>query len=170
MAFVLWMTGLPCSGKTTISTELSKIFPNMEVLDGDKLYEWLAPLDMSKKARMAQTIRIAHITKMLIKHDISVCISVISSFEESRKKAKEIINDDRYVLSYIKCPVEVCEKRDVKGMYKDVRKENSEVILSGVNDPYDIPKDPDLVLETDKYTLSECVEKVKNHLIKNNLV
>lgn len=164
MAFVLWMTGLPCAGKTTIATELSKIFPNMEVLDGDELYEWLAPLDMSKKARMAQTLRIAHIVKMLIKHDISVCISAISSFEESRRKAKEIINDDRYVLCYIKCPVEVCEKRDVKGMYKDARKGIIKN-FSGVNDPYDIPKDPDLVLETDKYSLSECIEKIKNYLV-----
>ena len=73
----------------------------MEVLDGDELYEWLAPLDMSKKARMAQTQRIAHITKMLIKHDISVCVSVQSPFEESRAKAREIIKDDRYFLSYM---------------------------------------------------------------------
>ena len=107
---------------------------------------------------------------MLIKHDISVCISVISSFEESRKRAKEIIDDDRYVLSYIKCPLEVCEKRDVKGLYRDAKKENSKIILSGVNDPYDIPKDPDLVLETDKHSISECVEKIKNYLTKNNLV
>ena len=169
MAFVLWMTGLSCSGKTTIAIELNKIFPNMEVLDGDKLWEWLAPLDMSKKARIAQTLRIAHIVKMLIKHDISVCVSVVSSFEESRKKAEEIINDDRYVLCYIKCPVEVCEKRDVKGMYKDVRN-GGNIVLSGVNDPYDIPKEPDIVLETDKYLVSECIEKIKNHLIKNNLV
>lgn len=169
MAFVLWMTGLSCSGKTTIAIELNKIFPNIEVLDGDKLWEWLAPLDMSKKARIAQTLRIAHIVKMLIKHDISVCVSVVSSFEESRKKAEEIINDDRYVLCYIKCPVEVCEKRDVKGMYKDVRN-GGNIVLSGVNDPYDIPKEPDIVLETDKYSVSECIEKIKNHLIKNNLV
>ena len=170
MAFVLWMTGLACSGKTTLSRELNKIFPNMEVLDGDELYEWLAPLDMSKKARMAQTQRIARITKMLIKHDISVCISVQSPFEESRAKAKEIINDGRYVLSYIKCPVEVCEKRDVRGLYKDASKENSKIILPGVTFPYDIPKDPDLVLETDKYSIHECIEKIKNYLIKNNLV
>tara|TARA_B110001454_G_scaffold103888_1_gene97816 strand:+ start:163 stop:654 length:492 start_codon:yes stop_codon:yes gene_type:complete len=163
------MTGLSCSGKTTIAIELNKIFPNIEVLDGDKLWEWLAPLDMSKKARIAQTLRIAHIVKMLIKHDISVCVSVVSSFEESRKKAEEIINDDRYVLCYIKCPVEVCEKRDVKGMYKDVRN-GGNIVLSGVNDPYDIPKEPDIVLETDKYLVSECIEKIKNHLIKNNLV
>ena len=163
------MTGLSCSGKTTIAIELNKIFPNMEVLDGDKLWEWLAPLDMSKKARIAQTLRIAHIVKMLIKHDISVCVSVVSSFEESRKKAEEIINDDRYVLCYIKCPVEVCEKRDVKGMYKDVRN-GGNIVLSGLNDPYDIPKEPDIVLETDKYSVSECIEKVKDHLIKNNLV
>ena len=141
----------------------------MEVLDGDKLWEWLAPLDMSKKARIAQTLRIAHIVKMLIKHDISVCVSAVSSFEESRKKAEEIINDDRYVLCYIKGPVEVCEKRDVKGMYKDVRN-GGNIVLSGVNDPYDIPKEPDIVLETDKYSVSECIEKIKNHLIKNNLV
>ena len=169
MAFVLWMTGLSCSGKTTIAIELNKIFPNIEVLDGDKLWEWLAPLDMSKKARIAQTLRIAHIVKMLIKHDISVCVSVVSSFEESRKKAEEIINDDRYVLCHIKCPVEVCEKRDVKGMYKDVRN-GCNIVLSGVNVPYDIPKEPDIVLETDKYSVSECIEKVKDHLIKNNLV
>ena len=169
MAFVLWMTGLSCSGKTTIAIELNKIFPNMEVLDGDKLWEWLAPLDMSKKARIAQTLRIAHIVKMLIKHDISVCVSVVSSFEESRKKAEEIINDDRFVLCHIKCPVEVCEKRDVKGMYKDVRN-GGNIVLSGVNDPYDIPKEPDIVLETDKYSVSECIEKLKDHLIKNNLV
>tara|TARA_B110000495_G_C22933296_1_gene545689 strand:- start:643 stop:1152 length:510 start_codon:yes stop_codon:yes gene_type:complete len=169
MAFVLWMTGLSCSGKTTIAIELNKIFPNMEVLDGDKLWEWLAPLDMSKKARIAQTLRIAHIVKMLIKHDISVCVSVVSSFEESRKKAEEIINDDRYVLCHIKCPVEVCEKRDVKGMYKDLRN-GGNIVLSGVNDPYDIPKEPDIVLETDKYSVSECIEKLKDHLIKNNLV
>jgi len=163
------MTGLSCSGKTTIAIELNKIFPNIEVLDGDKLWEWLAPLDMSKKARIAQTLRIAHIVKMLIKHDISVCVSAVSSFEESRKKAEEIINDDRYVLCYIKCPVEVCEKRDVKGMYKDVRN-GGNIVLSGVNDPYDIPKEPDIVLETNKYSVSECIEKIKNHLIKNNLV
>ena len=163
------MTGLSCSGKTTIAIELNKIFPNIEVLDGDKLWEWLAPLDMSKKARIAQTLRIAHIVKMLIKHDISVCVSAVSSFEESRKKAEEIINDDRYVLCYIKCPVEVCEKRDVKGMYKDVRN-GGNIVLSGVNDPYDIPKEPDIVLETDKYSVSECIEKIKDHLIKNNLV
>lgn len=163
------MTGLSCSGKTTIAIELNKIFPNMEVLDGDKLWEWLAPLDMSKKARIAQTLRIAHIVKMLIKHDISVCVSVVSSFEESRKKAEEIINDNRYVLCHIKCPVEVCEKRDVKGMYKDVRN-GGNIVLSGVNDPYDIPKEPDIVLETDKYSVSECIEKLKDHLIKNNLV
>ena len=163
------MTGLSCSGKTTIAIELNKIFPNMEVLDGDKLWEWLAPLDMSKKARIAQTLRIAHIVKMLIKHDISVCVSVVSSFEESRKKAEEIINDDRYVLCHIKCPVEVCEKRDVKGMYKDLRN-GGNIVLSGVNDPYDIPKEPDIVLETDKYSVSECIEKLKDHLIKNNLV
>jgi len=169
VAFVLWMTGLSCSGKTTIAIELNKIFPNMEVLDGDKLWEWLAPLDMSKKARIAQTLRIAHIVKMLIKHDISVCVSVVSSFEESRKKAEEIINDNRYVLCHIKCPVEVCEKRDVKGMYKDVRN-GGNIVLSGVNDPYDIPKEPDIVLETDKYSVSECIEKLKDHLIKNNLV
>ena len=164
------MTGLSCSGKTTISTELSKIFPDMEVLDGDKLYDWLAPLDMSKKARMAQTLRIAHITKMLIKHNISVCVSVVSSFEESRTKAKEIIDDDRYVLSYIKCPLEICEKRDVKGLYKAARTENSKIILSGFNDPYDVPNDPNLILDTDKNSISECVEKIKNYLVKNNLV
>ena len=66
--------------------------------------------------------------------------------------------------------MEVCEKRDVKGLYKDSKKENSKIILPGVTFSYDIPKDPDLVLETDKYSISECIEKIKNYLIKNNLV
>jgi adenylylsulfate kinase len=169
MAFVLWMTGLPCSGKTTISKELRKIIPKMEVLDGDELYEWLAPYDFSKDARISQTLRVAHIVKMLIKHNVSVCVSMISSFEQSRRKAYEIINDDRFALCYVKCSLEICEKRDEKGMYKKAR---SGVIknFTGISDPYDIPEHPDLVLDTEKFSKGECVKIIKDYLIKNKFI
>lgn len=169
MAFVLWMTGVPCSGKTTIAKKLREIIPKIEMLDGDELYEWLAPYDFSREARISQTLRVAHIVKLLIRHDVSVCVSMVSSYSQSRKKAREIINDNRFVLCYIKCPLELCESRDVKGMYKKVR-EGTIKNFTGISDPYDVPENPDLILDTEKFSIEECVRTVRDYLETKNLI
>ena len=85
MTFVLWMTGRPCSGKTTISKKLEKIIPNLATLDGDSLYEWLGTYDFSRESRIVQNKRVSHLAKLLIKHDVPVCVSMISPYQETMR-------------------------------------------------------------------------------------
>ena len=83
--FVLWMTGLPCSGKTTIAKRLQELYPKFAVLDGDELREWLSPKDFSRDARNEHNRRVAHLAKLLLKYNVSVLVSLISPFKEIEK-------------------------------------------------------------------------------------
>ncbi len=163
MAFVLWMTGLPCSGKTTIARKLQDNVPNLAILDGDELREWLSPKDFSKEGRNEHNRKVAHLAKLLLKHNVPVSVSLISPYEENRSLAREIIGNDNFIETYVKCALDVCEERDVKGMYKKAR--NNEIkSFTGIDDPYDVPKNPELVIETENETLENSVEKILNYL------
>ena len=118
MPFVIWMTGLPCSGKTTIARKLEEQISNLAVLDGDELREWLSPKDFSREGRNEHNRKVAHLAKFLIEHKVPACVSLISPFKGNREEASKIIGNDRFIETYIKCPLEVCEERDEKGMYK----------------------------------------------------
>jgi len=169
MSFVLWMTGLPCSGKSTISRRLQDVIPNMEVLDGDQLYDWLGPYEFTKEARLSQTIRVANIAKLLLKHDVPVCAAMISSYHESRKTARTIINDNRFLETYLKCSLETCEKRDDKGLYKKARSGEIEN-FTGINDPYEIPTNPEIIIDTEKSSIEENVKKILDYLKSRKLI
>ena len=163
MPFVLWMTGLPCSGKTTIARKLQESIPNLAILDGDELREWLSPKDFSKEGRDEHNRKVAHLAKLLLKHNVPVSVSLISPYEENRKTAREIIGNDNFVETYVKCALDVCEDRDVKGMYKKAR--NNEIKgFTGIDDPYDVPKNPELVIETEKQSLDESAEEILSYL------
>ena len=163
MTFVLWMTGLPCSGKTTIARKLQEVYPKLALLDGDELREWLSPKDFSRDGRNEHNRRVAHLTKLLLKHDVSVLVSLISPFNENREDARKIIGDSKFIETYIKCPLSVCEERDVKGMYKKARL-NEISNFTGVNDGYDIPDNPDLIINTENNSLNECVDQITEYL------
>ena len=163
MPFVLWMTGLPCSGKTTIARKLQEVYPKLALLDGDELREWLSPKDFSRDGRNEHNRRVAHLTKLLLKHDVSVLVSLISPFNENREDARKIIGDSKFIETYIKCPLSVCEERDVKGMYKKARL-NEISNFTGVNDGYDIPDNPDLIINTENNSLNECVDQITEYL------
>ncbi len=115
------MTGLPCSGKTTITRKLQEFVPNLAVLDGDDLREWLSPKDFSREGRNEHNRKVAHLAKLLSKHNVPVSVSLISPYAENRKSAREIIGDEKFIEAYVKCSLEKCEDRDVKGMYKKAR-------------------------------------------------
>jgi adenylylsulfate kinase len=84
--FVIWMTGLPCAGKTTITKTLQKFIADLAVLDGDELREWLPTKnDFSKKGRSKHNRAVAHIAKLLLGHNISVCISLVSRYNENSR-------------------------------------------------------------------------------------
>jgi len=163
MTFVIWMTGLPCSGKTTIARKLQEFVPNLAILDGDELREWLSPKDFSKEGRDEHNRKVAHLANLLLKHNVPVSVSLISPYEENRSSAREIIGNENFIETYVKCALDVCEKRDVKGMYKKAR--NNEIKgFTGIDDPYDVPKNPELTIETENETLENSVEKILNYL------
>ena len=163
MSFVLWMTGLPCSGKTTIARKLQEYIPNLAILDGDELREWLSPKDFSKEGRDEHNKKVAHLAKLLWKHNVPVSVSLISPYEENRSSAREIIGNDNFIETYIKCDLDVCEDRDVKGMYKKAR--NNEIkSFTGIDDPYDVPKNPELIIETESKSLDESAEEILTYL------
>ena len=169
MSFILWMTGLPCSGKTTIAKKLQEVYPNLALLDGDELREWFSPKDFSRDGRNEHNRRVAHLAKLLLEHNVPVSVSLISPFNENREDARKIIGDNKFIEAYIKCSLSVCEKRDVKGMYKKARL-NEIKNFTGVNDDYDIPDNPDLIINTENNTLDECVDQITQYLEEKRAV
>ena len=164
------MTGLPCSGKTTIVRKLQGLVPNLAVLDGDELREWLSPKDFTREGRNEHNRKVAHLAKLLLKHNVPVGVSLISPYLENRETAKKIIGDnERFVETFVKCSLEKCESRDTKGMYKKAR--NNEIqSFTGISDPYEAPPNPDLVIDTEKSTVEENVQTLADYLKSRKLV
>ena len=158
----VWFTGLPCSGKTTIADELADILKkkglNVERLDGDIVRKDLTnDLGFSKKDRDENIRRVTFVAKLLTRNNVIVLAAFVSPYSKRREKTRKEIGE--FLEVYVKCPVEECIKRDVKGMYeKALRGEITG--FTGVDDPYEEPINPDLVLETHKESVEESVNKV----------
>ena len=167
MNFVLWMTGLPCSGKTTLARKLAEKVNNLAILDGDELREWLSSKDFSRKGINEHNSKVANLAKLLSNHNVPVLVSLISPFNENREDARKIIGDDKFIEIYIKCSLSVCEERDVKGMYKKARLNEIEDFI-GVDTDYEIPDNPHLTVNTETCSLDECVSKILNFLKLKN--
>ncbi len=167
--FVLWMTGLPGSGKTTIATrlaeELRKKGRNVEIMDGDEVRKNISPeLGFSKEDREAHVKRVAYISKLLARNGVAVVVGLISPYRETRDYARNLIGDG-FSEVYVKCPLEVCKSRDPKGLYKKaLAGEISD--FTGVQDPYEPPLNPELIVESDKEELEESVAKIISFLEK----
>ena len=168
MPFVLWMTGLPCSGKTTIARKLRELYPKLVMLDGDELRAQSSSNDFSREGINENNRKVANLAK-----DFSmskpVCVSLISPFKENREDARKIIGDNKFIEEYIKCSLSTCEERDVKGMYKKARRNEIKDFI-GVNTNYEIPYNPDLILDTEKLSVEESVNKLLLYLKNNNLI
>jgi adenylyl-sulfate kinase len=164
--FTAWFTGLPCSGKTTIADRVAEILKErgykVERLDGDIVRKELtSDLGFSKEDRDENIKRVTFIAKLLSRNGVSVLATFVSPYRERRAKTREEIC--YFVEIYTRCPVEVCMKRDVKGMYaKAITGEITS--FTGVDDPYEEPLNPEIILDTDKMSIEECVEKVLSKL------
>ncbi len=160
--FTLWFTGLPCSGKTTIAEVVDKELRgrglNVESLDGDEVRQHLSKdLGFSKEDRDTHIRRMGFIAKLLSRNGVAVLGAFVSPYREIRDHLRSEI--ENFVEVYVKCPVEVCIERDVKGMYKKALAGEIKN-FTGVSDPYEEPLSPEFVVETDKETMQESVEKV----------
>lgn len=168
--FVLWMTGLPCSGKTTIVRNLQKRVPNLAMLDGDELREWLSPKDFSKEGRNEHNRKVAHLAKLLLTHGVPSIVSLVSPYRENRENARRIVDEpDRFAEVYVRCSLQECERRDVKGMYARARKGEIKG-FTGIDDPYEEPESPDLLVDTEQETLEESSAKVVSYLRSKGLL
>lgn len=160
--FTLWFTGLSGAGKSTIArlvaAQLESRGRNVEILDGDEVRQHLSKgLGFSKEDRDTNVRRIAYVASLLTRHGAAVITAAISPYRKAREWARERIVD--FIEVYVRCPLEVCAERDVKGLY---RKAFAGEIphFTGVSDPYEPPIDPELIVETHRETPSESAAKV----------
>lgn len=158
----IWFTGLSGAGKSTLSEALTRHFleqgRQVEVLDGDEVRTHLSKgLGFSREDRDTNIKRIAYVCKLLTRNG-ALCISAaIAPYREARAWAREQIGS--FVEVYVKCPLEVCRERDVKGLYKLVD-EGKIQHFTGVDDPYEEPENPDLVVETHRQSIEESVASI----------
>ena len=164
------MTGLPCSGKSTIAEKLSKHIPNLAILDGDEMRELLSPHeDFSRNGIINHNKKVANIAKLLLEHAVPVCVSKINPFVENREDARNILADYNFLEVYIKCSIDSCEKRDVRGMYKKAR--NGEINnFIGIHVTYEPPTKPELMVDTENSTIDHSVQKILDYLNQNKLI
>lgn len=162
IGFTIWFTGLSGSGKSTLSEAIQSRLKargrNVEILDGDVVRTHLSKgLGFSREDRDTNIKRIAFVCSLLTRNGV-VCVSAaISPYREAREWARREIGN--FVEVYVKCPLEVCQARDVKGLYKQAA-EGKLKGFTGIDDPYEEPEKPELVVETDQETLDESVERI----------
>ena len=164
--FTVWFTGLPCCGKTTIADQVAIVLKKkdytVERLDGDVVRQGLtSDLGFSKKDRDENIRRVTFVAKMLTRNNVIVLATFVSPYREQRRNARKEI--ERFVEVYVRCPVEICMKRDVKGMYQRAL-EGKIKHFTGVDDPYEEPEHPELIVDTDKETVEDSIHKVLDTL------
>lgn len=160
--FTVWFTGLPSSGKTTLARKLEKYLKEkgfkVEVLDGDIVRKYFSKgLGYSREDRNENIRRIAYVAHLLTRNGVVAITAAISPYRETRGEARALIK--RFVEVYVKCPVEECMKRDVKGLYKKALKGEIQN-FTGISDPYEEPLNPEVVVETHKETEEESLNKI----------
>jgi adenylylsulfate kinase len=148
--FCIWLTGLPSAGKTTIARALTPRLQalgwNVELLDGDEIRTGLSSdLGFDRKAREMHASRVTYVAKVLARNGIIPVVALISPYRTSRAKARADIG--RFVEVYVTTPLDVCEQRDVKGLYKKARAGTIKE-MTGIDDPYEAPEHAEIVVDT----------------------
>jgi adenylyl-sulfate kinase len=169
--FTIWLTGLPCSGKTTIAKRLIEALNEDRSLnrgikfvnlDGDDLRSKLnEDLSFTPEDRAENLRRVGHLASLFNDKGLNVVCSFVSPTEELRECALK--NIDNVFTVFIKCSAEKCSERDVKGMWKKAK--SGEIpMFTGLTAPYNPPESPDLVLDTENSTVEECIKELINVL------
>ena len=161
---LIWLTGLSGSGKSTIAKGLEKaLFKRgfyVQVLDGDNIRTGICNnLGFTVEDRSENIRRISEVAKLFIEAGVVTICSFVSPTQQIRKIAQQIIGDNDHVGVFIDAPIEICEKRDVKGLYKKARAGEIKN-FTGIDSPFERPDDPNLIIETAEQTIEESVEQV----------
>jgi adenylylsulfate kinase len=160
----VWFTGLSGAGKSTLAhaveEELHQLGCRTFVFDGDNVRHGLcSDLGFSIKDRTENIRRIGEMAKLFVEAGVIALTAFISPLRADRERVRKLIGDTDFIEVYVKCPVSVCETRDVKGMYKKARAGLIEE-FTGISSPYEEPENPDIVVDTAQETVEACVSKV----------
>ena len=170
----LWFTGLSGSGKSTLAhaveEKLHQLGCRTMTLDGDNIRHGLCKdLNFSDESRKENIRRIGEVAKLFIESGVITLTAFISPFRGERNKVRKLLIEGDLIEIYVKCPISVCEARDVKGMYKKA-KANEIKNFTGISSPYEVPENPDLIVNTNQETLDESVDKVLGVLINRGII
>lgn len=174
--FTVFFTGLSGSGKSTLALDLSKKLKEIShkkisILDGDEIRRKISSeLGFSKEHRRINIERISYIASLITEHGgISIC-APIAPYDLDRKNARnEIEAVGKFVLVYLSTPLEICESRDVKGLYAKARSGQIQE-FTGISDPYEIPDDAEIVIDTEKINPELSTLNIINYLKENQLI
>jgi len=166
-SFVVWFTGLSGAGKSTLANAIeTKLYHTgcmTYVLDGDNIRKRLnADLDFSEKGRKENIRRAGEVCKLMVDAGVIVLAAFIAPFHGDRDQLRDLLGED-YVEIYIRCPIDVCERRDVKGFYKKAREGRIDN-FTGIVSPYEEPRNPDLTIDTDVLNIHESVDRIYEYI------
>lgn len=173
--FTLWLTGLSGAGKSTLAIDLKEklreLGTKIEILDGDEVRTNLSKgLGFSKEDRNTNIRRIGYVSRLLARNGVGVISAAISPYREVRDEVRIETEKDgaAFIEVFVKCPIDVLAERDVKGLYKQALAGEIKE-FTGVSDPYEIPVNPDVIVETDRETVSESSRKIIRELERRGL-
>ncbi len=165
----LWFTGLSGAGKTTVAKALEKRLKEMgfkvERLDGDLVRQYLTrDLGYSRSDRNENIRRVSYVAALLTRNEVITLCCFISPYRQGRLEARKLIGS--FAEIYVNAPLAVCERRDVKGLYKKARA-GEIAMFTGISDPYEPPDAPEIEIRTDLLSVDHCVDKVIGYLVDN---
>lgn len=171
---LLWYTGLSGSGKSTVANAVDALLfernSHTYLLDGDNVRHGLnGDLGFSDVDRIENIRRISEVAKLFVDAGLIVSTAFISPFASDRKIAADMLDNGEFIEVYIDTPIDVCEQRDPKGLYKKARAGEIKD-FTGIDSTYDVPQAPQIHIKTDKNSIEECAQQVVDYLIKNNFI
>jgi adenylylsulfate kinase len=167
---IVWFTGLSGSGKSTLANaveqELFKQGIRTYVLDGDNIRHGLNNnVDFSAEGRTENIRRIGEVAKLFIEAGVVVLTAFISPFKSDRDRVRSLVGSEEFIEVFVDCPLEICEQRDVKGLYKKARA--GEIAdFTGISSPFEVPENPEITIATGTIPLHQSVEQVSNFILK----
>ena len=168
-ATLIWFTGLSGSGKSTLATHVEAVLQNKGyatyLLDGDNVRDGLnQDLGFDANDRIENIRRIAELSKLFLDAGVILLDSFISPFQADRNRVKDHVGASRYIEVFVDTPLEVCEQRDVKGLYQRARRGEIKN-FTGIDSPYEKPSHPDIVIQTATLTVDDSVDRIIKFLI-----
>ncbi len=172
---IVWFTGLSGSGKSTLASRVEEILfhqynAKTYILDGDNIRSGLnKDLGFSAEDRQENIRRIGEVAKLFVDAGLIVLTAFISPYRKDREMVRNLVDDGEFIEVYVRCPLEVCEQRDVKGLYKKAR---AGIIknFTGIDDPYEEPENPEIIVDTHLLSVDEAAQKIIQYLVDHGYV